>query len=213
MRSRPSQRDANVRWYAANRDREIERVARRQTATRDFLRALRDRPCVDCGGRFHPVQMDFDHRDPAEKRFTLSKVQLKGRDELLAEVAKCDVVCSNCHRLRTRRQHRERLARRGPSQARSPRIEFSRARWRYHADLLDQLRDVPCADCGGRFPPCAMEFDHRDPATKVAPVMSMISKAGWERIAVEMMKCDIVCSNCHRLRTFLRRPDKSPERE
>jgi hypothetical protein len=204
-----SQRAANVTWYAANREREVERVTRRQAATVEFLRSLRDRPCGDCGGRFHPVQMAFDHRDPREKRFTIAKMQLKNRDELLAEVAKCDVVCSNCHSIRTRRQHRERLAQRGPSQARSPRIDEIRERWRYYADLLDQLRDVPCLECGGRFAPCAMEFDHRDPTTKIATVTRMISNATWKRIAAEIDKCDIVCSNCHRLRTFERRQRQS----
>jgi hypothetical protein len=55
-----------------------------------------------------------------------------------------------------------------------------------------------------------MEFDHRDPATKLAAVMSLISKAGWERIAEEVAKCDIVCSNCHRLRTYVRRSKQPP---
>jgi hypothetical protein len=152
MRPRASQRAANVRWYAANREREIERVTRRQTATRDFLRALRDRPCVDCGGRFRPVQMAFDHRDPAEKRFTLSKMQLKSRDEILAEVAKCDVVCSNCHSLRTRRQHRKWLARPDRTPAKSPRIDDQRERWRYYADLLDRWRTFPALTAAADLP-------------------------------------------------------------
>jgi len=145
MRSRSSQRDANVRWYAANRDRELERVTRRQAETTAFLRGLRDRPCADCGRRFHPVRMAFDHRDPAQKRFTLAKAMLKSRADLVAEVAKCDVVCSNCHSLRTRRQHRERLAHRDPSQAKSPRIDAQRHRWRYYADRLRAVRALTAA--------------------------------------------------------------------
>jgi hypothetical protein len=89
----------------------------------------------------------------------------------------------------------------------SPRIHEMRQRWRYHADLLDQLRGVPRLDCGSRFAPCAMEVDHRDPATKVAAVTRMIANASWRRIAEEAAKCDIVCSNCHRLRTFRRRQE------
>lgn len=204
MRSERDQQANNVAYYAANRDREIERVTRRQAATTAFLRQLREVPCADCGGRFAAHQMDFDHRDPSEKSFRLTSAgaALKSREQLLVEAAKCDVVCANCHRLRTRRVHRARLATRTPSVA--PRIEYRRQRWRHRADLLDQARSVPCTDCGGVFPQCAMDFDHRDPSTKVRGVTRMIN-GSIDRMMAEVAKCDIVCVNCHRLRTFERR--------
>jgi formate-dependent nitrite reductase cytochrome c552 subunit len=205
MPARRNQRPTNVAYYAANREREIERVTRRQAATTAFLRELREVPCTDCGGRFAGHQMDFDHRDPNEKSFDMcsSRAALKNRTQLLAEAAKCDVVCANCHRLRSRRRHREWLRSRTPSDA--PRTEAHRLRWRYHAEVLDQLRSVPCADCGGRFAQCSMDFDHRDPSTKVMRVTLMVGRAGIDRILAEVAKCDIVCANCHRLRTFERR--------
>ena len=204
MAPRRNQRPKNVQYYAGNREREIDRVRRRQEATTAFLRQLRDVPCFDCGGHFEPHQMDFDHRDPREKRFTLcsGRAALKNRAQILAEAAKCDVVCVNCHRLRSRSRHRKWLASRTP--AVSPRIDGQRIRWRHRADLLDQLRSVPCADCGGRFAQCSMDFDHRDPTTKVRAVTRMIF-GSIERMLAEAAKCDIVCANCHRLRTFERR--------
>ncbi|MBI2780962.1 MAG: hypothetical protein HYX55_04080 [Chloroflexi bacterium] len=209
MRAERDQRANNVAYYAANRAREIERVTRRQAATTAFLRELRDVPCADCGGRFAPHKMDFDHRDPSEKSFRLSAAAaaLKSREQLLVETAKCDVVCANCHRLRTRRQHRVRLEARLPSEL--PQTVDKRWRWRYHADLLERLRSVPCTDCGGRFSQCAMDFDHRDPSSKVSGVTRMIGRASIERILAEAAKCDIVCVNCHRLRTFERRSRQS----
>ncbi len=199
------QRANNVRYYAANREREIERVTRRQAATAAFLRELREVPCADCGERFAGNQMDFDHRDPSDKRFEIcsGRAALKSREELLAEASKCDIVCANCHRLRTRRQHRAWLSARSASTL--PATVYRRARWRYHADLLDRLRSVQCADCGGTFAQCSMDFDHRDPSAKVRPVMSMISNFGLDKIMAEVAKCDIVCANCHRLRTIERR--------
>lgn len=205
MPGKRNQRQNNVRYYQANRASEIERVRRRQDATTAFLRRLREVPCTDCGGRFAGHQMDFDHRDTSQKKFAIcsARAALKSREELLAEVVKCDVVCANCHRLRTRRRHREWLATRTMSTA--PRIDGQRERWRYHAEVLDQLRSVPCADCGGRFAQCSMDFDHRDPTAKVARVPALVGRAGIRRILAEAAKCDIVCANCHRLRTFQRR--------
>ncbi len=70
---------------------------------REFVDWLKSSPCVDCRRSFHPVAMDFDHRDPSKKVNGIS--YLTGNhttDEALwEEILKCDLVCSNCHRLRT----------------------------------------------------------------------------------------------------------------
>jgi hypothetical protein len=201
---RPSQRAANVGYYQRNRSLELARVRIRQHGTVEFLRELRSRPCADCGNRFAPHQMDFDHRDGATKRFRLTSgaAMLTPPAVLIEEAAKCDVVCANCHRLRTQRRHAARPAPTGePLRA----LARKRESWRAQARLLDHLRDRPCADCGGCFAPCAMDFDHRDPRSKRAAVTRMIGRAGTPRILDEVAKCDIVCANCHRLRTFVRR--------
>ena len=209
MPRKRNQRPTNVAYYAANREREIERVTRRQAATTAFLRELREVPCADCGNRLAGHQMDFDHRDPSTKSFNLcsGRATLKSHTQILAEASKCDVVCANCHRLRTRHQHRAWLNSRTPSK--SAETVKRRARWRYHAELLDQLRSVPCSDRGGRFAQCSMDFDHRDPSTKGMRVTAMVGRAGIRRILAEVAKCDIVCANCHRLRTFERRSKTS----
>ncbi len=64
--------------------------------------------------------------------------------------------------------------------------------------------DRPCFDCGKTYHRAIMEFDHRDGTTKVRNVMSM---AGYspDRIMQEIAKCDVVCANCHRMRTYRRR--------
>src|SRR6266567_1760369 len=101
--ARASQRPYNVEYYRRHRQQEIDRVMTRQRATLEFLRQLRRVPCKDCGGTFEPHQMDFDHRDPEQKLFglTWSKAMLAPRQRLLDEIAKCDVVCANCHAVRT----------------------------------------------------------------------------------------------------------------
>ena len=58
-------------------------------------------PCMDCGGVFPPCAMDFDHRDAEEKKFNIAQAASRTIDSLIEEIAKCDVVCANCHRIRT----------------------------------------------------------------------------------------------------------------
>src|SRR5712691_1079534 len=178
----------------------------RQHATVEWLRDLRRVPCADCGKTYPPYLMDFDHHDPAAKSFFLlaDAALLKNRNVLLAEVAKCDVVCANCHAIRTSRQRAE-YDWGWPGGGKGPRLEYRRERSRAQAKLLHELRAVPCADCGQKYPPFVMQFDHRDPATKTHLVTQMIGHAGTTRILAEVAKCDIVCANCHRQRTYDRR--------
>lgn len=207
MMARRDQRQANAAYYARNRDLERERVRVRQHGAVELLRERRSRPCADCGGSFAPHQMDFDHRPGTTKRFRLTEggAMLRPTAAILAEVAKCDVVCANCHRVRTRDRQRLVLTARSGL----PATTAKRDRWRAQARMLDDLRAAPCTDCGARFPACAMDFDHRDPGTKRSAVTRLIGRAGTARILEEVAKCDIVCANCHRLRTFERRSEAS----
>jgi hypothetical protein len=67
-------------------------------------------------------------------------------------------------------------------------------------EMLAEIKDVPCQDCGGSFPSCAMDFDHRDPSEKQFDIGKTVTRA-WDKILLEIDKCDIVCANCHRIRT------------
>ena len=67
---------------------------------RAALDALKSVPCVDCGVMYPPYVMDFDHL--GDKSFNIgSEISQKKLKDLLDEAAKCEVVCSNCHRIRT----------------------------------------------------------------------------------------------------------------
>ena len=77
---------------------------------------------------------------------------------------------------------------------------------------IDAIKEAsPCMDCRNFFPAVCMDFDHRDPTKKVAPVSYLLSIAGspWPEIEAEISKCDLVCSNCHRIRTRDRRKAKA----
>ncbi|HKP06388.1 MAG TPA: hypothetical protein VJU58_03970, partial [Microbacterium sp.] len=76
--------------------------ARRRAENRLMLNDLKNRPCADCGGTFHPACMEFDHRDPTTKVDTVSRIAMsRGTPAILKEIEKCDLVCANCHRMRS----------------------------------------------------------------------------------------------------------------
>jgi hypothetical protein len=65
---------------------------------------LRAHPCVDCGASDIAI-LEFDHRDPATKRESVSRLVMTTTwGPILREIEKCDVRCANCHRQRTARQ-------------------------------------------------------------------------------------------------------------
>lgn len=72
---------------------------------RKFIDDLKSVPCQDCKNVFPPAAMDFDHRETSEKGFNVSAGMYGNEKLLLDEIAKCDVVCSNCHRVRTMARH------------------------------------------------------------------------------------------------------------
>jgi hypothetical protein len=60
---------------------------------------LSQHPCADCG-ETDPIVLAFHHRNPEEKRGAvvdlISRLQ-SNTGVLLAEIAKCDILCANCH--------------------------------------------------------------------------------------------------------------------
>ena len=69
--------------------------------------------------------------------------------------------------------------------------------------FLHECKNVPCMDCDIKYPPYVMDFDHRNPKDKIFNLASAIdNNVSWINLKIEISKCDIVCSNCHRIRTF-----------
>ena len=64
---------------------------------------------------------------------------------------------------------------------------------------------TPCYDCHENYPYYVMDFDHRDGEIKEGNVATLLGDR-WaiEKLTNEIAKCDIVCANCHRKRTYQR---------
>lgn len=71
--------------------------------------------------------------------------------------------------------------------------------------FIQDQKDKPCQDCKKDWPYYVMDFDHREGEEKLHNVSQMASeKLSLEAVKKEISKCDIVCSNCHRIRTYNR---------
>lgn len=81
-------------WSQKIRNQEIERSKK----IKEFLANFKlEKGCSDCGYKEHHVALDFDHIK--DKSFHVCNA--KSISQAKKEIEKCEVVCSNCHRIRT----------------------------------------------------------------------------------------------------------------
>lgn len=178
-------------WRAEHRDELLTVERRRGAEYRAFIDSTKaGKPCLDCGEMYPAFCMEYDHVR-GTKRWALGKMANHRREAVLEEIAKCDLVCCACHRVRTQ-------DRKGAS--RLPRVIEYR-------EWLAILKSRPCLDCGRIRPPVAMDFDHVR-GVKVTQIADMWSW-GRDKVVGEITKCDLVCCICHRIRT----QDRMTQRE
>lgn len=96
-------KDTSKKWGIGNRCKpcEKQRMENRTQGKKKFIRQAKDKPCTDCHVKYPYYVMDFDHRPGEDKLFGLDRYALFNLEKVLEEIAKCDVVCANCHRIRT----------------------------------------------------------------------------------------------------------------
>lgn len=91
------------KWYAKNKKKHISYVAKNRATHRDRIaqwlsemgKKLECSICLED----HVACMDFHHRNPEEKEFNIAHGNIYySKEKVLKELAKCDILCSNCHR-------------------------------------------------------------------------------------------------------------------
>ncbi len=69
--------------------------------------------------------------------------------------------------------------------------------------LQDYKERIGCLDCGEMYPHYILEFDHLPEHDKIDTLSNLVSKS-YDTILKELEKCEVVCSNCHNIRTYER---------
>jgi hypothetical protein len=74
--------------------------------------------------------------------------------------------------------------------------------------ILETVRrikdETPCMDCEVRYPYYTVHFDHVR-GEKVDTINRMVYTSSMEKVLEEIAKCDVVCANCHHIRTYMRK--------
>lgn len=105
-------------------------------------------------------------------------------------------ICDNAHAREYYAKNRDRV-----------KAQSNRAKRIRIANLSKEIRELkestPCLDCGKNYPYYVMDFDHVK-GKKLGNISHMINGGVTKKVKEEIEKCEIVCSNCHRIRTYER---------
>lgn len=197
----PEYRERSLAANAERRKFKASEDLRRARARLDaIVKEWKRQGCVDCG--YSDIRaIDPDHVvgekvDHLSRMIQLCASERRIRDEL----AKCEPRCARCHRKRTRGERPSRWRLTGE------RIPPSWRRRLHTQDVNNVIKvALGCSDCGWREDARGLDWDHVR-GTKTASIAVMIANgASFTDLLAEMEKCELVCANCHRIRTCERR--------
>jgi L-lactate utilization protein LutB len=97
-------REYNKDWYQRHKERLHQKRKQHDADLRVWLIQYKSQiGCMDCGEN-HPACLQFHHRDRETKSFNIGGIIGQWRyitlERLKEEIAKCDILCGNCHALR-----------------------------------------------------------------------------------------------------------------
>lgn len=86
---------------AGQKEKALKRNRDRRNKYRKYVQELKSKtPCTDCGTQYPYYVMEFDHL--RDKSFTIATLaNVNSLEHLIEEIAKCEIVCANCHKQRT----------------------------------------------------------------------------------------------------------------
>jgi len=96
-----TQRQYNKTWHQNNKDKRRKYNLATKLKLKQYIIDIKSvQGCKLCGFS-HPAALDFHHRDPMGKEFAVA-VAIRngyGLNKIKTEIAKCDLICANCHRI------------------------------------------------------------------------------------------------------------------
>lgn len=160
---------------------------KRRRRRKEDLVALFGAACMDCGYAKCMTALEFHHRDPGTKDFTLADFN-GSIERLKLEATKCDLLCANCHRLRHVAWDQGKTTKSDP---------VNEQRRQTKVQAVEYMGST-CFSCERDGPPALFEFHHWDARQKEFGVSQAGAHHSWKRVIGELEKCVMLCANCHR---------------
>lgn len=147
---------------------------------KEFIKEYkRTHPCEKCGEADINC-LEFHHRNSDEKLKGMGQIHVFfGLTKIKQEIAKCMVLCSNCHR----KEHNHTTT------------TNNRMRTKNRAYIKTYKEQNPCTNCGETETVC-LDFHHTQ--DKLFGLSDATTSFGLKRLTEEIEKCIILCANCHR---------------
>lgn len=102
---RNCQHNRQKQWYEKHKDEHkknvlVRKVSARQEARQFVLDYLSTHPCIQCG-ESDPIVLEFHHVGGKEREISFMITGGYPIAKIQSEIAKCQVLCANCHRRKT----------------------------------------------------------------------------------------------------------------
>ena len=167
--------------------------------------------CLDCDRSDLSLSCyDFHHSRVDSKEYQLTSMfHALDFEKLIAELDKTVMICSICHRRRHNLEgysgHKKRNLRSdtyveiSPSKTRAAKAAYAKKFANNNRRLAFDYLGRKCKVCGFDDPMiCLYDFHHIDEENKSFNIASGVVRYNFEKIKIELDKCALLCSNCHR---------------
>ena len=100
------QKSYDKNYYLEDKKRRLDVNKKWQVKFWEWYDTLKKEPCTDCQQEFDPVCMQWDHLPEYDKieRVSFIARTTMSKNKVLEEISKCELVCANCHALRTKQR-------------------------------------------------------------------------------------------------------------
>lgn len=167
-------------------DYKARRTQRRHLIKKEIYTYKEKNPCKRCTLFFPYYMMDFDHLRDKKHEISDLVAGLRSLKLIWSEIEKTQLLCKNCHAIISFERTYSKFSKKQVRSARNYVEEIKKLEW--------------CIDCKKLWPYYVLHFDHIT-NDKCFDISWGVYNKSIAAIKLEIKKCELVCSNCHAIRT------------